>query len=213
MIGRLFVIFLSLAGLAMAYRPPATILQIATQTFTGLAVLFPTVIFGLYFRRCYVQPAILSILCGEIVLVAFYLKWIPTGGFLPVVWVMLTAFTTYLLPYCYLQWREGAFEFRIPDWLRNPYTYILGLIFIMGIDFWAWGKVYPIIGGMPGWTWYFVGLSLLQMVVMGIMIHQDDRRSQATRQHSSQIFERSSRVRENIVAVREQGDSNQSSKN
>ena len=176
--GRLFVIFLSLAGLAMAYRPPATILQIATQTFTGLAVLFPTVIFGLYFRRRYIQPAILSILCGEIVLVAFYLKWIPTGGFLPVVWVMLTAFTAYLLPYGFLRWREDAFEIRLPDWLRNPYTYLLLLIFIMGIDFWAWGKVYPIIGGMPGWTWYFVGLSILQMIVMGIMIYQDDRRSQ-----------------------------------
>jgi SSS family solute:Na+ symporter len=181
--GRLFVIFLSLAGLAMAYRPPATILQIATQTFTGLAVLFPTVIFGLYFRRRYVQPAILSILSGEIVLIAFYLKWIPTGGFLPVVWVMLTAFITYLLPYGFLRWKEGAFEIRIPDWLSSPYTYLLGLIFILGIDFWAWGRVYPIIGGLPGWTWYFVGLSILQMIVMGIMIYQDDHRSQAVVPH------------------------------
>ncbi|MFC1896552.1 sodium:solute symporter, partial [Thermodesulfobacteriota bacterium] len=32
---RLFVVALSLAGLALAYKPPATILQIATQTFTG----------------------------------------------------------------------------------------------------------------------------------------------------------------------------------
>ena len=63
--GRIFVIFLSLAGLALAWNPPATILQIATQTFTGLAVLFPTVIFGLYFKRAYPPAAILSILCGE----------------------------------------------------------------------------------------------------------------------------------------------------
>ncbi len=48
--GRIFVVLLSMAGLAPAYSPPATILQIATQTFTGLAVLFPTVIFGLYFK-------------------------------------------------------------------------------------------------------------------------------------------------------------------
>ena len=34
-------LLLSLAGLALAFKPPATILQIATQTFTGLAVLFP----------------------------------------------------------------------------------------------------------------------------------------------------------------------------
>ena len=53
-------------GLALAYKPPATILQIATQTFTGLAVLFPTVIFGLYFKRVFPLAAILSILCGEV---------------------------------------------------------------------------------------------------------------------------------------------------
>ncbi len=180
--GRLFVVFLSLAGLALAYRPPATILQIATQTFTGLAVLFPTVIFGLYFRRRYAQPAILSILCGEAALVGFYLKWIPTGGFLPVVWVMLMAFAAYLLPHLYLVRREGAFEMRIPAWLRTPYTYLLGLIFIMGIDVWAWGKVYPLIGGMPAWIWYFVGLSALQMVVMGIMIYRNDHRLRSTAQ-------------------------------
>ena len=180
--GRLFVVFLSLAGLALAYRPPATILQIATQTFTGLAVLFPTVIFGLYFRRRYAQPAILSILCGEAALVGFYLKWIPTGGFLPVVWVMLMAFAAYLLPHLYLVRREGAFGMRIPAWLRTPYTYLLGLIFVMGIDVWAWGKVYPLIGGMPAWIWYFVGLSALQMVVMGIMIYRNDHRLRSTAQ-------------------------------
>jgi len=180
--GRLFVVFLSLAGLALAYRPPATILQIATQTFTGLAVLFPTVIFGLHFRRRYAQPAILSILCGEAALVGFYLKWIPTGGFLPVVWVMLMAFAAYLLPHLYLVRREGAFEMRIPAWLHTPYTYLLGLIFIMGIDVWAWGKVYPLIGGMPAWIWYFVGLSALQMVVMGIMIYRNDHRLRSTAQ-------------------------------
>ena len=44
---RNFVILLSLIGLAPAYKTPATILQIATQTFTGPAVLFPTEIFGI----------------------------------------------------------------------------------------------------------------------------------------------------------------------
>ena len=67
------MILLSLAGLALAYKPPATILQIATQTFTGLAVLFPTVIFGLYFKRVYPLAAILSILFGEGALICFYI--------------------------------------------------------------------------------------------------------------------------------------------
>ncbi len=178
--GRVFVIFLSLAGLALAYRPPATILQIATQTFTGLAVLFPTVIFGLYFRRRYPQPAILSILCGEAALVAFYLKWIPSGSFLPVVWVMLTAFSAYLLPHIYLAGKKGAIEWHVPAWIRSPFTYLLAAIFAMGVDFWAWGKVYPIVGGLPAWTWYFVGLSLLQTVVMLMMIRRYEPLSQPT---------------------------------
>jgi SSS family solute:Na+ symporter len=174
--GRLFVIFLGLMGLALAYRPPATILQIATQTFTGLAVLFPTVIFGLYFRRRYAAPAILSIVCGEAVLVAFYLKWLPNGGFLPVVWVMLTAFAAYLLPHLYLDWRERTLAFFWPTWLRSPFTFLLGSIFLLSIDVWSWGKTHPIWGGVPAWIWYFVGLSILQTVVMVVMVHSEKRR-------------------------------------
>ncbi len=173
--GRLFVIFLGLMGLALAYRPPATILQIATQTFTGLAVLFPTVIFGLYFHRRYAPPAILSIVCGEAALVAFYLEWLPNGGFLPVVWVMLTAFTAYLLPYLYLVWRERALVFFWPAWLRSPFTFLLGSIFLLSIDIWSWGKTHPLLGGVPAWIWYFVGLSALQTAVMAVMVHGEKR--------------------------------------
>ena len=96
-VGKIFVVCLSLAGLALAYKPPATILQIATQTFTGLAVLFPTVIFGLYFKRVYAQAAIVSIVCGEAALIAFYLKWISAGMFLPAVSATNPAGSTALL--------------------------------------------------------------------------------------------------------------------
>ncbi|MFO7688612.1 MAG: sodium:solute symporter family protein [Desulfobacterales bacterium] len=177
--GRLFVVFLGLIGLALAYRPPATILQIATQTFTGLAVLFPTVIFGLYFRCRYALPAILSIVCGEAVLVAFYLKWLPEGGFLPVVWVMLTAFAAYLLSHLFMAWRAHALVFFWPDWIRNPYTFLLGLIFILSIDVWSWGKTHPLLGGIPAWIWYFVGLSALQTAVMAVMVYRENRRRTA----------------------------------
>ena len=76
----MFVIFLSIAGLLLALKPPATILQIATQTFTGLAVLFPTVLFGLYLKRVYSAAAILSILAGESVMLLFYFKIWAGGG-------------------------------------------------------------------------------------------------------------------------------------
>ncbi|MBW1890713.1 MAG: sodium:solute symporter family protein, partial [Deltaproteobacteria bacterium] len=94
--GRIFVFFLSIAGLLLAYKPPATILQIATQTFTGLAVLFPTVIFGIYMKKVFAAAAILSIVFGEGIMLLFYFKLLPTGPFLPVVWVMAVTFAFYL---------------------------------------------------------------------------------------------------------------------
>lgn len=164
--GRLFVICLALAGLALAYKPPATILQIATQTFTGLAVLFPTVIFGLYFKRVHAASAILSILCGETLMILFFFKKLSGGLFLPVVWIMLATFIVYLLVHAILVARETSVGFRVPGWLQNPYFYLLGGIFVLGMDFWAWGKDQPVVWGIPFWMVYFMALSALQTGVM-----------------------------------------------
>ena len=172
--GRVFVIVLSLAGLALAYKPPATILQIATQTFTGLAVLFPTVIFGLYFKRVYALAGILSILCGEAALVAFYFKWISSPTFLPVIWVMVITFSVYLLTHAVLLRKESRLTITVPQWLSNPYFWLFAGIFVLAMDFWAWGKVEPTILGIPLWVGYFVILSVLQTIVMLRLIRNDD---------------------------------------
>ncbi len=168
--GRLFVIGLSIAGLALAWRPPATIIEIATETFTGLAVLFPTVLFGLYWKRVHSASAVLSILAGEAALAAFHFKWITAGPFLPVVWVMLTAFGTYLLVHLLLRAREGNLSLRRPGWLTDRYFLMPAGIFALAMDFWAWGSVQPLILGVPVWMAYFVLLSAAQMAVMARMI-------------------------------------------
>jgi len=168
--GRIFVVGLSLAGLLLAYDPPATILQIATQTFTGLAVLFPSVLFGLYFQRVFAAAAVASILCGEVLLLAFYMKWLSAGAFLPVVWVMAAAFGVYLLVHAIAASGQTRLELRRPRWLRSPYPYLLGGIFALGIDVWAWGRAQPLVMGLPAWIWYFVGLSALQMGITLVMI-------------------------------------------
>jgi SSS family solute:Na+ symporter len=173
--GRIFVILLSLTGLALAYKPPATILQIATQTFTGLAVLFPTVIFGLYFKRVFALAAILSIVCGEAALIGFYLKWLPNSFFLPVIWIMLVTFTVYLITHSALLWQENILQLRMPVWLYDRYVWLLFTIFVLAMDFWAWGKVEPIIFGIPLWVGYFVVLSALQTVVMVYLIRKEHR--------------------------------------
>ena len=168
--GRIFVICLSLAGLALAYKPPATILQIATQTFTGLAVLFPTVLFGLYLKKVYPLPAILSIVCGEAALVLFYLKWVPAGPFLPVVWVMLVTFAVYLLTHAALQSREALFRVQRPGSALGTYFTLFAAIFVLAMDFWAWGSVQPMFMGIPLWLGYFVLLSAIQTVVMAAWV-------------------------------------------
>jgi SSS family solute:Na+ symporter len=168
--GRVFVIVLSLAGLALAYKPPATILQIATQTFTGLAVLFPTVIFGLYFKRVFPSAAILSILCGEVALAAFYFKWIASPVFLPVIWVMMVTFSVYLFTHLVLLGKENSLQISAPQWLSNIYFWLFAGIFILAMDFWSWGKVEPTVWGIPLWVGYFIFLSALQSVVMLQMI-------------------------------------------
>ena len=168
--GRIFIIFISLAGLALAYKPPATILQIATQTFSGLAVLFPAVLFGLYFKRVYSLAAILSIVCGEGTLLMFYLGLFSAGVFLPVIWVMIVVFSVYLLTHAVMLRREGLLTFHAPKWLHNPYFYLMAGIFIMAMDFWNWGNIQPVFTGIPAWVWFFALLSTIQTIVMARMI-------------------------------------------
>jgi len=90
-IGRVLVAVLAILGLAIAYKPPATILEIATQTFTGLAVLFPTTLATLFWRRTTASSCILSILIGEGMLIGFHTGVIPadlSGGFLALIPIM-----------------------------------------------------------------------------------------------------------------------------
>ena len=88
LVGRILIIVLAIIGLILAYKPPSTILTLATQGFTGLSVLFPTVIAALYGKNIHPFSCIISILVGETMLLGFQLGWIPqsfTFGFLPVV--------------------------------------------------------------------------------------------------------------------------------
>lgn len=92
MVGRILIIVLAVIGLILAYQPPDTIFTIATQAFTGLAVLFPTAIAALYGKNISPISCILSILVGETGVVGFQTGMIPeslTFGFLPVVPIVI----------------------------------------------------------------------------------------------------------------------------
>ncbi|MEM9510494.1 MAG: sodium:solute symporter family protein [Cyanobacteria bacterium P01_E01_bin.35] len=87
-VGRLLIAALAIVGLILAYQPPESILTLATEAFTGLSVLFPTVIAALYGRNIYPLSCFCSILVGEVMLIGFQTGLIPaslTFGFLPVI--------------------------------------------------------------------------------------------------------------------------------
>ncbi|MGK7939695.1 MAG: hypothetical protein AB4062_06000 [Crocosphaera sp.] len=94
LIGRILIIFLAIIGLIIAYQPPSSIFIIATQTFTGLTVLFPTVIAALYGKNINGISCLLSIIVGELMVIGFQFNWLPsylTFGFLPVIPVVVTS--------------------------------------------------------------------------------------------------------------------------
>ncbi len=162
--GRVFVLILGALGLFFAVNPASTIIHIATQAFTGLAVLFPTVLFGLYSKEPRPLAAICSIVVGETLVVLSYAKILPTGGFLPAVPVMAATFAVYLA--------VAALQGLRPSVLILPQRRTLAfgsgffLIFLLGVDWWQWQATSPSIGGYPYWMGYFVLLSAVQTVLM-----------------------------------------------
>ena len=81
-IGRILIIILAIIGLVLAYDPPDTIFDIVSQAFTGLAVLFPTTVAVLYWKRVRAISCIISIIAGEIIVVWSYWS-AKTGNAIP----------------------------------------------------------------------------------------------------------------------------------
>ncbi len=164
-VGKAFVIALALIGLAIAYRPPATFRVIATQTFTGLAVLFPTVVGAIYWKRMSPIAAIASIVVGEGLVAAYYLKLLPRFGTLPVVPIVLVA-TVILVVGSLLHRTEPRYE---PTWTPRTlsrraivgWAVAFAALFAIGNDVWNWGDGRISLLGFPWWVWMFAGLCVV----------------------------------------------------
>jgi solute:Na+ symporter, SSS family len=156
----LVMVLLALAGLAIAYRPVAAILQVATETFTGLAVLFPVTLAMIYWPRTNAWAGFTSILVGEAMVVLYHFRLLPALGFLPV--IPVAVIVTLVLVVGSLLWpaqgREPLARPSARGWHRVA---AFGFVFLLGNDFWAWHQATPLWLGLPSWLWYYVGLSLL----------------------------------------------------
>ncbi len=166
-VGRAFVIVLGLAGLALAYRPPATFLEITTETFTGLAVLFPTVIGAIYWPRMTPGAAIASIVVGEGLVAAYHVKALPAFGTLPVVPVVVATILV-LVVGSFLTKRRECRQAPLPHVLSRrasiAWAVVLALLFLASQDVWAWGDNRLGWLGFPWWVWYSAGLCVLLAV-------------------------------------------------
>jgi len=166
-VGRAFVVVLGLAGLALAYRPPATFLEITTEAFTGLAVLFPTVIGAIYWRRMNARAAIASIVFGEGLVAAYHVKALPTFGTLPVVPVIIGT-TLVLVVGSFLSRGRERRPSPLPHVLSRrasiAWAVVLALFFLASQDLWAWGSERLGWFGFPWWVWYSAGLCVLLAV-------------------------------------------------
>ncbi|HKK64842.1 MAG TPA: sodium:solute symporter family protein [Clostridia bacterium] len=159
---RLLIALIALSGLLIAVNPPDTILEFINKTsFNGLAVLAPTVIGGLYWRRGNRYGAFSSIATGELMVVLFYFDVLSTPRLLPVIPIMLASFTVYAAVSMLTRTVENInlvfpLQRSILAW-----TGIFGLFFLLGNDFWNWNRSPVLLLGLPGWIWYFILLGIL----------------------------------------------------
>jgi SSS family solute:Na+ symporter len=95
MYAKFFIIILSIFSIwfvIAGYDPNEGIMgTLVKTTFSGLAVLCPTTIAALYWKKATKYGCIASILCGEILIFFFQFGFLPTYGFLSAIWGILAS--------------------------------------------------------------------------------------------------------------------------
>jgi len=168
--GKAMVVVLACLGLIIAYKKFDTIFATATKySFTGLAVLFPTLWGGLYWKKAHPTGAVSSILIGELLVVLSYLGWLPDVRFLPVIPIVFVSGLVYVIA-CLIM-GEGSRsplpgKLRGRSWDRWLTCGSLIVVFLLALDFWQWRTAIPLIGGLPYWIWYFFLLATLLTIAM-----------------------------------------------
>jgi SSS family solute:Na+ symporter len=162
---RLAMTLLAIAGLAIALRPWGPILEIATETFTGLAVLFPVTLAAVYWPRTNAWAGFASILTGETLVVLYHFKLLPAFGLLPVIPVV-AAVTAVLVAGSLIAPGPGREPLARVTGRGWRWAAVFAFVFLLGNDFWNWHRAEPLWLGLPSWLWYYFGLILLLFLLM-----------------------------------------------
>ncbi len=162
-------VILALSGLFLALKPWGTILNIATQTFTGLAVLFPVTIAGAYWKRANPWAGLVSVVTGEALVVAYHLKLLPDFGFLPVVPIVgISALVLIIGSLIFPARGLAAWAEVKPGFWRQ--WIVFGAIFILSLDFYNWHRHSPVLIGLPLWLWFHILLNALLFLAIFLII-------------------------------------------
>ena len=100
-LGKILIVILSLFAILFViggYDPKVGIMgTLVSTTFSGLAVLCPTAIAALYWKRATKYGCIASIIVGEISIFVFQFKLLPSYGFLSAIWGILIAIVVLII--------------------------------------------------------------------------------------------------------------------
>ncbi len=167
LIEKLTIIILGLLGFLIAIRPPGTILDFINKTtFNGLAVLAPTVLGGLYWKKANRYGAAASILAGEAMVILYYLGTVRTPGLHPIIPILVVTGAVFMcvsiLSNSNKDNSDIVFTVRRKALWWAPVFIVL---FILGNDFWAWGRAPLTVLGLPLWIWYYFLLGVLLSLV------------------------------------------------
>lgn len=166
---RVVVIGLAAAGLLLALRPWSTFLAIATEAFTGLAVLFPVTIAAVYWPEANPRAGLASIVIGEALVVLYHFGVLPAVGLLPVVPVVAVA-ALVLVVGSLLFPAQGLESFARPTTKGLVWGLLFGVLFVAALDFWNWRQMIPMWWYLPGWFWHHVALLFSLFLAIGLYI-------------------------------------------
>lgn len=160
---KVIIVVLGVVGFLIALKPPYTILDfISKTTFNGLSVLAPSVLGGLYWRRANRYSAVASILVGEAMVSAYYFGFLVTPGVLPFVPIITASAVVFVIvSLCTTVPAENQDVVFPVSVSRLAWAVPFGVLFLLGLDLWNWGRVPVLAAGLPLWVWYFMGLGVL----------------------------------------------------
>lgn len=158
-VGKAFTVVLALLGLTIAYFNPSSIVELTTETFTGLAVLFPVTVAVLYWKQTTVFASIASIVVGEVLVGLYHFGVLSSAPMLSVIPILVVSTLT-LIVFSFFG-KEVSRDLPKLSWKDAAWSLPFIALFALSMDFWNWNLTPTLWVGIPVWVWSSFGLCVL----------------------------------------------------